>query len=68
MRSFDPELWEHVRKLVEDEDWGKVAPQTAIFVEDRIRTWAGDPNHGKGGPLVGRDLWGGCLATRAIGD
>ena len=30
-RAYDPELWEHVRGLVEAEEWGKVASQTAIF-------------------------------------
>lgn len=56
LRSFDPELWEHVKQLVEDADWGKVASQTAIFVEDRIRTWAGDPQSNKGETLVGKGL------------
>lgn len=61
-RSFDPELWEHVKRLVEDQDWGKVASQTAIFVEDRVRTWAGDPKTGKGDSLVGKDLMGRVFA------
>ncbi len=39
--SYDPALWAHVRGLVQDEDWGKVASQAAIFVEDRLRRWAG---------------------------
>lgn len=56
LRSFDPELWEHVRQLVEDGDWGKVASQTAIFVEDRIRTWAGEPSGRQGEALVGKGL------------
>lgn len=56
VRSFDPELWEHVRQLVEDGDWAKVASQTAIFVEDRIRTWAGEPTGRQGEPLVGKGL------------
>jgi len=58
LRSFDPELWEHVKQLVADQDWGKVASQTAIFVEDRIRTWAGDPKNNKGESL------GGCPGSR----
>lgn len=56
LRSFDPELWEHVKQLVEDGDWGKVASQTAIFVEDRIRTWAGEPSGKQGEALVGKGL------------
>lgn len=57
-RAFDPELWQHIRGLVEAEDWGKVASQTAIFVEDRLRSWAGDPKNGRGDSLVGKDLMG----------
>lgn len=41
---------------MEDEDWGKVASQTAIFVEHTIRTWSGDPQSGKGEALVGKGL------------
>jgi hypothetical protein len=41
--SIDPELWEHVRRLVESEQWAQVASQTAIFVESKIREWAGRP-------------------------
>jgi hypothetical protein len=37
-----------VQTLVENNDWGKVASQTAIFVEDRIRAWSGiDEKYGK---------------------
>lgn len=57
-RSYDPELWDHVKNLVADEDCGKVASQTAIFVEDRVREWAGDPKSTKGESLVGRELMG----------
>jgi hypothetical protein len=42
-QSIDPALWEHVGNLVETGNWVQVASQTAIFVEDRIRTWAGRP-------------------------
>ncbi len=41
--SVDPELWEHVRRSVEQEQWSQVASQTAIFVEDKVREWAGRP-------------------------
>lgn len=64
-RSFDPELWEHVKRLVEDQDWGKVASQTAIFVEDRVRTWAGDPKTGRGDSLVGKELMGRVFADES---
>jgi hypothetical protein len=39
--GFDPELWEHVGGDALAEEWGKVASQTSIFTEDRIRKWAG---------------------------
>jgi hypothetical protein len=39
--SVDPELWTEVRHLVEQEKWGQVASQTAIFVESKVRQWAG---------------------------
>src|SRR6266511_3845364 len=42
--SIDPELWEHVEHLVEQEQWDQAASQTAIFVESRIRQWAGRPD------------------------
>jgi hypothetical protein len=35
--AFDPDLWDHVKIHVEHEEWQKVASQTAIFVEDRVR-------------------------------
>jgi hypothetical protein len=41
--SIDPELWEHVGRLVEMEQWAQVASLTAIFVESQIRQWAGRP-------------------------
>ncbi|MDP2328549.1 MAG: TIGR02391 family protein [Dehalococcoidia bacterium] len=39
--DVDVELWTNVGSLVRDEDWPKVASQTAIFVESRLREWAG---------------------------
>ncbi|MGI8405730.1 MAG: TIGR02391 family protein [Thermomicrobiales bacterium] len=60
--AFDPELWEHVKNLVEDEDWGKVASQTAIFVENHIRIWAGDPKDKNGDGLYGKVLYAAVLA------
>jgi len=57
VRAYDPELWEHVKGLIEDEQWGQVASQTAIFVEDRIRIWAGHPKAKDDGELVGKGLY-----------
>jgi hypothetical protein len=60
--SFDPELWEHVKGLVDDEDWGKIASQAAIFVENHVRVWAGSPTDKKGEPLYSNVLWQKVLA------
>jgi hypothetical protein len=37
--TIDPELWGHVRGLVDARDWEKVAREAAVFVEDKLRTW-----------------------------
>lgn len=62
-RAYDPELWAHVKNLIDDQDWFKVASQTAIFVENHVRTWAGDPKGDKGESLVGKALY-----VKAFGD
>lgn len=62
-RAFDPDLWEYVKGIVEDEDWGKVASQVAIFVEDRVRVWAGQPKDRNGEDFVGKGLYGAVLAN-----
>jgi hypothetical protein len=41
--AVDPELWTEVFHLVEQQKWPQVASQTAIFVESRMRQWAGRP-------------------------
>jgi Protein of unknown function (Hypoth_ymh) len=41
--TIDPELWEHVRGLVAARDWEKLAREAAVFVEDKLRNWAGVP-------------------------
>ncbi|MGF0310978.1 TIGR02391 family protein [Rhodococcus sp. IEGM1428] len=55
--SFDSELWAHVRALVEDGDWGKVATQAAVFTEDKVRRWSA-----QGSDAVGKGLFGQALA------
>jgi hypothetical protein len=49
--SVDPELFEHVQELLEREEWGKVVRETCVFVEDKVRAWAGQPKS-----LTGVDL------------
>ena len=41
--TIDPELWQHVRSLIDAQDWEKVAREAAVFVEDRLRNWAAVP-------------------------
>ncbi|WP_349880719.1 TIGR02391 family protein [Micromonospora sp. HUAS YX12] len=55
--AYDPDLWAHVKTQVEDGEWEKVASQTAIFVENRIRGWTGSPTDVKGNNLVGKQLY-----------
>lgn len=60
--SYHPGLWAEVAALVEAEDWPKVASQTAIYVEGKLRDWAGHPKDGRGGELVGQALFAHALA------
>jgi hypothetical protein len=55
--SIDPELWAHVQGLIADDDWAKVPAAVAIFVEDKTRSWAGDPRNAKNEILVGKGLY-----------
>lgn len=59
--SIDPELWGHVHGLVADDDWAKVPAAVAIFVEDKVRTWAGDPQTPQGATMIGKSLYGSAL-------
>lgn len=59
--SIDPELWAHVQGLIADNDWAKVPAAVAIFVEDKVRTWAGDPRDPNGATLVGKGLYAKAL-------
>jgi len=59
-RAFDGELWAHINRLVADEDWSKVASQTVIFVEDKVRKWAE-----LDGSVYGKSLYAKALADDA---
>ncbi|MGJ5825992.1 TIGR02391 family protein [Streptomyces ossamyceticus] len=61
--AFDPDLWAHVQIHVQHENWQAVASQTAIFVEDRVRQWCGDPKDRDGRTLVGKGLFAKVLAN-----
>jgi hypothetical protein len=63
--AFDPDLWAHVQGHVQNAEWQTVASQTAIFVEDRIRQWCGEPKGSSGQTLVGKGLYAAALANDA---
>jgi hypothetical protein len=58
--GVDPELWAFVRADIEGEHWGKTATQATLFLEDRLRKWAGQPAE-----LVGVDLMKAVLGPGA---
>lgn len=60
--NYDVGLWQHVRHSVEEERWEQVASQCAIYVEDKVRRWAGRPVDAKGQVLVGQGLFAHALA------
>lgn len=66
--SYDSGLWDHVKHSVEEERWDQVASAAAIYVEDKVRRWAGNPTNKEGGKLIGQTLFakalrpGGALA------
>ncbi len=64
-QAFDSELWDYVKGLAEVGDWGKVAAQTAIFVENHLRTWAGAPKDSHGEDLYGKALYASVLSDRS---
>lgn len=55
--ALDPGLWTHVQGLVTSEDWGKIPATVAVYVEDAVRRWGGDPRNKSGGAFVGKDLY-----------
>lgn len=63
--AFDPDLWSHVQTHVQNEDWQTVASQTAIFVEDCVRRWCGDPRGNNDQSLVGKGLFAKVFAADA---
>lgn len=61
--SIDPDLWAHVQGLVAADDWAKVPASVAIFLEDKVRRWAGDPRTSRGEVMIGTALYGHALAS-----
>jgi hypothetical protein len=61
--AFDPDLWGHVQAHIQNEDWQTVASQTAIFVEDRVRQWCGNPKGTNDQSLVGKGLYAKIFAN-----
>lgn len=64
-QAFDSELWDYVKGLVEVGDWGKVAAQTAIFVENHLRTWTEAPKDNHGEDLYGKALYASVLSDKS---
>src|SRR6476660_7625669 len=64
--SIDPELWVHVQNLIADSDWSKVPAAVAIFLEDKVRTWSGDPRQPNGATLVGKQLYAKALNSSGL--
>lgn len=50
--NIDVELWEYVSALFESQEWDKVALNAAVFVEDKLRTWANISSDVKGSTEV----------------
>lgn len=61
--SYDSGLWDHVKHSIEEERWEQVASAAVIFVEDKVRRWAGNPLNKDGGKLVGQALFVKALST-----
>lgn len=61
--NYDVGLWQHVRHSVDEERWEQVSSQCAIYVEDKVRRWAGRPVDARGQTLVGHGLF-----AHALGD
>lgn len=59
---YDAGLWAHVKHSVDEERWTQVASDAAIYVEDKVRRWAGSPANRDGGKRVGKDLFAMALA------
>ena len=54
--NYDSGLWDHVKHSVEEERWEQVASAAVIYVEDKIRRWAGNPRMNDGAKLYGQSL------------
>lgn len=54
--NYDSGLWDHVKHSVEEERWEQVASAAVIYVEDKIRRWAGNPQMNDGAKLYGQPL------------
>ena len=55
--TIDPELWSHVEGLIADSDWSKVPAEVVIFLEHKIRVWAGEPTAKDGAAMTGKTLF-----------
>jgi hypothetical protein len=61
--SYDTGLWDHVKHSVEEERWEQVASAAVIYLEDKVRRWAGTPTDKQGRKLVGQSLFAKALSS-----
>lgn len=61
--SYDSGLWDHVKHSISEERWEQVASAAVIYVEDKVRRWAGNPRNRDGGKRVGHSLFVKVLAA-----
>jgi hypothetical protein len=62
----DPDLWQHIKALVEIGVWDKIPSAVVTFTEDWIRKRGGDPRN-KGAKLIGSDLFNQVLRDLPLG-
>ncbi|GAA3595542.1 hypothetical protein GCM10022198_19250 [Klugiella xanthotipulae] len=55
--QYDSGLWSHVRHSVIEERWEQVPSAACIYVEHKVRQWAGNPVGSDGKKLVGHSLF-----------
>ena len=55
--DYDPGLWDHVKHSVDQQRWEQVASAAVIYIEDKVRRWAGNPVDKTGSKLHGQALF-----------
>jgi hypothetical protein len=63
--SYNADLWDHVKHSVEEQRWEQVASAAVIYLEDKVRRWAGTPTDKQGKKLVGQALFATALSPES---